>query len=630
MIANISPISIKMPMGRQQLLSYLVPDELAGKIQPGSVVKIPLGKRNVKGVVFFVENFHPLQLPLREGERKRGCASSDRGRGKDINLKPILSIISAVQLTQNQLDLAMWIHKFYYAPLGIVLKFMIPEIPKKEIKKLRNKEIKKLEIIVDKKLNSKNFQIPAISQILNFSNSQIINSQSNRLEEYINLIRNCAKNNKQTLILVPQIIGVETLWLRLKKTFADIEWEKGTPSNSPSQRGREEGVCPSQRGRERSLPPSRRGGLRGGVIGKLHSQLNMTEYFNNWLGFQSGEADVLIGTRQAILTPPQNLGLIIIDEYQDQDFKQSDQTPRFDTVEAAKKFCEISGAGLVLASSAPPVELPSLEKREKGEGLESGENPPYPPFQRGKIQEESKVQPPPFPKGKIQENLKIQPSPFQRGGMQESLKIKLPISQKGEVIKIVDCQNEFYGKNFSPLSNKLQELLLETIGGKKWAMLLVNRRGEAAFISCRDCGNVMNCPKCGLPLILHKTKKEEKLVCHHCGYKTNPVQICPKCGSYKIKFSSPGTQNIEDEIKKFAKKNGFNADALNIIRIDSDSVKNKAGMADVLDKLQKDGGIIIATQLAAKIWLPEGLDLIGFMYADRFLNRPDFRASERA
>jgi len=498
MIANISPISTKLPFGKSQLFSYFVPDDFQNEIKPGMIVEIPLGTRVVQGVVYEIDVETRLIASLREK-----------------NLKLIIRIIPDIQLNQIQLNLAMWMHKFYHAPLGIVLKFIIPDVPKKEIKRLRDKEIREIEEIRD-------------NQFPNFPISQFLGNQNERFKKYIELIKKYKKQSasrrKQVLILVPNIIDIETLYIRL-------------------------GVIFDEGGRGAPLP------LR---IGKLHSQLNMTEYYRNWFGSQSGEIDVMIGTRQAILSPPSNLGLVIIDEYQDDDFKQLDQTPRFSAVEVAKKISEMTGVKLVLGASSPPIEIRDFS----------------------------------YPQSK----------------------------KTNKNIAIIDSQNEYYGKNFSPLSNKLQELLLKN---KAWSFIMVNRRGEAAFAVCKDCGNVMKCPKCDIPLVLHKTGKNEILMCHSCLHKTAPPEKCSICKGHKIKYSLPGTQGVEREIKKIV---GDNA---NVIRIDGDALKTKKETNDILKKIQKNRGIIIGTQVAVKLWMPKEFELIGFLYADNFLNRADFKASEK-
>lgn len=497
MTAEISPIAAKLPFGKSQLFSYSIPEEMRKEIQPGSIVEMPLGARTARGVVFLV------------GERK--CANS-----APIQLKPIIRIIPNIHLSQYHLDLVLWMHKFYRAPIGIIFKYIIPEIPKK---------ILKSEIESAGKIQKTNTPSNSGRRICNL---EFYSNQNNRLEKYLELIKQYKTEKKQVLFLVPQIIDVETLCFRLKEILSESK-------------------CKTQ-------PPHLN-------IAKLHSRLNMTEYYNNWANFQTGEADILIGTRQAILSPPPNLGLIIIDEYNDDDFKQTDQSPRFSAIETAKKICEAMKIELAIGSSSPNMERYDADAKNF-----------HPPRNN---------------------------------------------------VMIVDAQNEYYGKNFSPLSNKLQDLLQETSKNKKWALILVNRRGESAFIVCKDCGNVLKCPKCGNLLTLH-IDKNKFLLCHRCNHKIIPPEKCPACQSHDLKFSSPGTQGIEKEILRI-----FKQESINLIRIDSDSVKNKKGIQDILEKLQKESGIIIGTQIASKIWLPKELELIGFLSADIFLNRPDFRASEK-
>ncbi|TRZ77120.1 primosomal protein N' [bacterium] len=386
---------------------------------------------------------------------------------------------------------------------------MIPKIPARVLK---NEElrIKNLELRVGRN--------KILRRIPN-SSFHILNSQKDRLKKYVEMAQQYKKKKKQTLILVSGIIDVETLFIRLQG-LADIN------------------------------------------VGKLHSQLSTGEYFKNWSGFQNGEIGILIGTRQAILSPSVNLGLIIINEEQDENFKQLDQTPRFHAVETARKLSEIMNTDLAIFSSAPSLELSHN-------------------FDIAKHQQRSDIK-----------------------------------------THIVDAQNEFYGKNFFILSNKLQESIQKSLGKKQWSFLLINRRGDTSFVHCRDCGKVIKCENCGTPLVLHVKKNQELLMCHHCDFKISPPELCPACGSHQIKYSSPGTQGVEKELKTLFGQ-------ANIVRIDSDILKTKKGFNEVLNKVQKEAGIIVSTQVAVKAWLQEEFGLIGILRADSSLNRPDFRSSEK-
>jgi len=490
MIVNISPISTKLPFGKNQLLSYSVPKKLQERVRIGSVVEIPLGVRTLKGVVFEIKD-------------SDNCSTK-------YSVKSIKDIIEHVYLNKFQVELALWMHRFYHAPLGIVLKFMIPKVPKKVLNNFQ------LRITNYELSNGRN---RASERILN-SQFLILNSQNERLEEYIKLTREYKKKKKQVLILVSGIIDVETLFIRLQNLAGDVK------------------------------------------VGRLHSQLSMGEYYKNWSEFQNGKIDILIGTRQAVLFPSVNLGLIIINEEQDENFKQLDQTPRFHAVETARKLSEIMNVKLMLFSSAPSLELSHS-------------------FNVAQCQQRSDIK-----------------------------------------TYIIDAQNEFYGKNFSILSNKLQELIQQSLDQKKWSFLLINRRGDTSFVHCKDCGEVIKCANCSTPLVFHTKKNRQILMCHHCDFKIDPPEVCPACRSHQIKYSSPGTQGVEKELKKLFSY-------ANIVRIDSDVLRTKKNFNNILEKIQKEPGIIVSTQVATKAWLPENVGLIGILRADSSLNRPDFRASEK-
>jgi len=491
MIINVSPIAAKLPFGKNQLLSYGVPKKLQKKIQIGSIVEIPLGVRTLRGVVFEIKGNDDRQTKYR--------------------VRSIKSIIEHVSFNKYQIDLALWIHKFYHAPLGIVLKFMIPKIPKKAFK---NEKLRIKNAELSEKQNKKKS-----SWILN-SKFSILNTQTKRLEEYVKLIKEYKVQGKQTLILVPCIIDAETLFTRLRNLLDGIK------------------------------------------VGKLHSQLSVGEYFKNWSDFQNHEVNVLIGTRQAVLSPSMDLDLIIVNEEQDENFKQLDQTPRFHAVKTSQKLSEIMRINLAVFSSAPSLEL-------------------FHNFNMSQYQQRSDIK-----------------------------------------THIVDAQNEFYGKNFSILSNKLRESIQKNLDKKLWSFLLINRRGDTSFVHCKDCGEVLKCANCDSPLVFHVKKNKEILMCHHCDFKISPPELCPACKSHQIRYSSPGTQGVEKELKKVFGR-------ANIVRIDSDILKTKKGLSEVLSGIQKEAGIIVSTQVAVNAWLPEKFGLVGILRADSSLNRPDFRASEK-
>jgi primosomal protein N' (replication factor Y) (superfamily II helicase) len=308
----------------------------------------------------------------------------------------------------------------------------------------------------------------------------------------------------------------------------------------------------------------------GNRIAVLHSYLKETERFASWKAVLDGEKDIVIGSRSALFAPVKNLGLIIIDEAHENSYKQ-DQTPRYDATKVAEKMKQLTKCGLVFGTATPSIEM--YYRAENGDlGL--------------RILNKRIVQ-------------DVMPD-----------------------VEIVDMRHEFQYGNKSIFSEKLQAAIRETLAAKGQIMLFINRRGMSTFVSCRDCGYVMQCPNCDIPLTFHYDNM--RLTCHHCGHTEAPAVQCPKCKSMAIKYFGSGTQRVEQEIKKLFGE-------VRVSRMDKDTTKT-TGAHEILynNFAQNDVDIIIGTQMIAKGWDIPNVRLVGIVSADAMLNYPDFHANERA
>ncbi len=308
----------------------------------------------------------------------------------------------------------------------------------------------------------------------------------------------------------------------------------------------------------------------GDRVAVLHSYLKETERFATWKSVLTGEKDIIIGSRSALFAPVKNLGLIIIDEAHESSYKQ-DQTPRYESTRVAEKIKELTNCGLIFGTATPSIEM--FYRAEKGElGLRTL-------------------------------NKRI-------------------VQDKMPNIEIVDMRHEFQYGNKSIFSEKLQEAIRETLKVKGQIMLFINRRGMSTFVSCRDCGYVVQCPNCDIPLTFHYD--DMKLTCHHCGHSEIPAVLCPKCKSMAIKYFGSGTQRVEQEIKKLFGE-------VRVSRMDKDTTRT-TGSHEVLynNFAQNDVDILIGTQMITKGWDLPNVRLVGIVSADAMLNYPDFHANERA
>jgi primosomal protein N' (replication factor Y) len=307
----------------------------------------------------------------------------------------------------------------------------------------------------------------------------------------------------------------------------------------------------------------------GEQVAVLHSRLSAGERLDQWDFVRSGVARVVVGARSALFAPMQDLRLIIIDEEHESSYKQS-SSPRYVTRDVAAKMAQLRGATLVLGTATPSMEA-----------LYAVQTGAY-----------TAVQLPERASGK--------PLPS---------------------IQVVDLSAEFHAGNKTMFSQPLQKALFETIERKEKAVLLLNKRGFASFLLCRDCGYVPMCENCATSLTYHE--RPARLMCHHCG-ATRPVPTkCPECGSPYLKQLGPGTQFAFDQLKTLL------PEGTPIVRMDADTTRGKHGHERCLDEfIAAPTGVLLGTQMIAKgLDFPE-VTLVGVLIADTSLNFPDLRAPE--
>ena len=306
----------------------------------------------------------------------------------------------------------------------------------------------------------------------------------------------------------------------------------------------------------------------GNDVAILHSNLAVGERYDEWKRIKTGGAKLVIGTRSAVFAPFENLGLIIIDEEQEDSYK-SENSPRYHARDVAKYRCAKTNSLLLLGSATPDIE--SRYAAEIGK---------YKFFQ-----------------------------------MHERYNaMQLPS------VEIVDMKSELKAGNGSELSSRLKAELEENIERGEQSILFINRRGANKLICCGDCGYVYKCPNCSVSLTYHSVNK--RLICHYCGYTRRADSHCPECGGM-LTFVGAGTQLIEEELKQLYPDT-------QVLRMDTDTVK-AAGSHDVLLNRFKNEKIpiMVGTQMVTKGLNFENVTLIGVVSADQSLYCGDYRSGER-
>lgn len=311
----------------------------------------------------------------------------------------------------------------------------------------------------------------------------------------------------------------------------------------------------------------------GERVSVMNSRLSLGERSDQYERARCGEVDIIIGPRSALFVPFERLGLVIIDEEHEASYK-SESMPKYHAREVAYELCRMKSASLVLGSATPSVES-------------------YYRARRGEIK-----------LFELSERL--------AGGA-------LP------QVYVEDLRKELKDGNRSIFSRRLRALIDDRLKKGEQAMLFLNRRGYAGFVSCRSCGHVMMCPHCDVSLSEHGVRAGQagKLVCHYCGYEIPGVKSCPECGSKYILGFRAGTQQIEELLNKEFPQ-------ARVLRMDADTTRTKDSYEKILSAFaNEEADILVGTQMIVKGHDFAKVTLVGILAADMSLYANDFRAGER-
>ncbi len=511
MAMRIAEIAFPIPLDRT--FHYLAGDF---SLKPGMRIKASFGPRKLAGFV----------VSVFEGEPVRP-------------LKPIEEILDPESLLEIEgFNCALWMSKRYGAPLGECLRAFLPSF----IKDLSLNSRRKKKISEPKKKISESRpkfvltpdQEAAFSKLserlkLNQFHSALLYGvpASGKTEVYRRLILETLNSGAQALFLVPEISLAGPFFKEFSSLF--------------------------------DFP-----------VDLWHSQVSQAQRRGAWMALRKGEPRLIVGARSAVLLPFKNLKLIVMDEEQDESFKQEGQIPYYHARDVAFLRAKSHGALLVLGSATPSLE--SWSKTEKGES--------------------------------------------------ELIEMSRRVSWVSRPA-VVTVSPPAQGRTLSNiLISKIQERLFK----KEQIILLVNRRGFATLVLCAKCGWAARCASCGVAKIAHENSNGAMILqCHHCDAKSPLPERCGKCGHAVLRSLGAGTQKIVSELQMVLP-------AAKVLRLDRDSLSEDAKEEKKIYErfLDQEADILVGTKLIAKSFHFPQVTLVGVVDSDLMLSMPDFRASERA
>lgn len=490
-----------------------------------------------------------------------------------LKIQKIISQI--VVLNKQQKKLAEWISRYYWCPLGIILKTIAI---KQSIRLLKNKKFQSLLL--------KKEQRTAIK--INRLALQLTQPQKKAIKTITTTDNLDQKKSSAFLLFGATGSGKTEVYLRvIEKILKEEHKHTLSPAKQVIILVPEISLTPQAIERYTARFP--------GLIAVLHSRQNKTERFKEWLKIKLGKARIIIGPRSAIFAPIKNLGLIVLDEEHDSSFKQSDLAPRYDARAVAQKLASLHHCPIIFGSATPSINI--FHYTQKNLAKSSLQN-------------------------RLQKQITLLNLP-QR--IQKSRRIKRVTEMPS--VQIIDLRHELKQGNFSIFSKILQEKIKYALLNKKQVLLFINRRGASSFVICRKCGWVDQCKRCAVPLVYHfplySQKIRERMICHHCGLTSIPQIQCKACKSKYIKYLGAGTQKAETEISNIFPK-------ARIARMDRDTTKHKGSHAKIYQDFKNHKiDILIGTQMITKGWDLPAVDLVGILSADSGLHLPDFRACEK-
>ncbi|HUG55039.1 MAG TPA: primosomal protein N', partial [Vicinamibacteria bacterium] len=310
-------------------------------------------------------------------------------------------------------------------------------------------------------------------------------------------------------------------------------------------------------------------GRLGGVVSVLHSELSAGERHDQWWRLREGEARVAIGARSAVFAPLTEVGLVVVDEEHEAAYKQ-DESPRYHGRDVAVMRARLEGAVALLGSATP--------------SLESSHNA--------------------------------------IGGKYRRLLLPRRIGRQGLArVEVVDRRQVLKQGADPILTPPLRDALKERLARKEQSLLLLNRRGYATSLLCRECGLQAMCPNCSVALTLHKGGRVA--LCHYCAYESATPRACGSCKGEYLRLAGYGTERVLEAVRAAIPE-------ARVERLDRDLATRRGAVARVLAAFEAgETDVLVGTQMIAKGHDFPRVTLVGVVDADVGLGMPDFRAAER-
>ena len=598
-------------------LSYALPEGLE-HLTAGDRVVVPLGRGNVPTSGWIVRT-------IEAGEADEQLGGMDANR-----LKAVLKADpSGARLPGDLLSLAHWISEYYICPIGMTLAAMLPAAVRQQRGKVTRQ-------FIDLPPDSPDpTTLPArfgrgrrkVLEILHAMPAEERPLEIGILAERAGLR---TKGPIRALLEQGLVVGatrssIHADWMQRSEAIAG---KAPPPEPTPAQANAIESIASTldagfsqhllfgvtgagktevyirlvdhviQRGKialvlvpEIALTPQTAGRLFNRFpdrrVALLHSGLTQAQRNQQWTMVAEGEIDIVIGARSAIFAPIPDgrLGLIVVDEEHDGSYKQ-DSAPRYNGRDVAIRRAQLAACPILLGSATPSLET---WHNAVNRGL-----------------------------------MTLHRLPERAPGL------ALP---RVEIMDFAEERKRWNDKRIHLLGPRLARTLSETVSSGAQALILLNRRGYANYISCPDvrCGWVMQCEQCDAGMVYHRdrqpaSKLHEFVRCHHCLTEQRLPSKCPQC-SRKTTVFGLGTQRVEQEVRELL---GPSVGPEAVKRVDSDTMRGASDFHETLDRFARGRiKVLLGTQMIAK-----GLDfpnvrLVGVVNADTALNLPDFRATER-